>query len=363
MMPEEEKKKFTYPWKHKEDKNVITLELFSMEPNGLKEWADKHGMFSIMGYHLGAFWINFGKFLQRYSGKVNEVHVKYPEKNIVVFIAWLIKLNLGQDTKIYWYEIQQSKDKFLVGHLDDIINIDKFLEKCNSYTIRELRELTEILAGGHLVIADALYQIDFGTDLEQKSQYLDKEEVKIKVLTKDAIKKVNKVTSWQSYGRWELRDFRERVVRDHVKKHDECLLVPCTITKPYYGNLNNVNEINQELQAKTKRAIRDSKDNKDIIVMTTIGIAPQEFWQDPIDLGYDVRVPDLWADYITAKNFFTKFQYNKVYCWLNYNPYIEIVKILRAYGIIKEIEFCYNQENQPIKKGNFGAFFSIPQGK
>lgn len=363
MAEETIKKTFVNPYRYVEEGNFIELELFSLEEGGLGNWSNKHGYFSILGYNLGPFWVNFGKLMQKYVDKdLTKVKVILPEKGTVIFLSWLIRLVLGPNIPIEFVDVQnKTKEKFLLGEFDDIIDVNLFISNLTAgkYSIRQLRELVEIVAAGHLVVADALYQIDFGTDIEQKSKYLDGDQQNVKMLGKDLVKKSNKITSWQSYGRWEIRDFRERAIKEHVKSFNECILIPCTITKPYYGNLNNINPTLNDMQTNIKKEI--AKKDKDVIVMTTIGVAPMGFWEDPIDLGYDVRVPDLWADYLSMKKFFQTHKYDKVYCWLNYNPYIEMVCMLRAYGIIPDVEFVNNQEINLTKKGGFGAFFALPQ--
>ena len=114
-----------------------------------------------------------------------------------------------------------------------------------------------------------------------------------------------------------------------------------------------------DVQTRIKRAILVG--DKDVMVMTTIGITPQQFWYDPVDLGYDVRVPDLWSDYVSMKNFFLKNKYEKVHSYLNYGPYIEMLKMLVSQGIVKEVIF-YSDPTLSNRRGNLGAFFSIKQG-
>jgi len=349
----EKEKKLDYPWFYDEENKVVTLELFS--DNNKKEWGEKYVFFNNLCYNLGNFWINFGNYLKKLkkgNKQVEFLQVINPEKSIIIFISWLSKVILGPDLILDFQNVSKSMTKFEVGRMNDFINEDKILENINDLSIRELRELTEIFATVHFVIADALYQIDFGTDLAD-TEYSEITEKG--ALNRDIIK--NKVSTWQAYGRYSLRKFRKKTVEEFVKEKDICLLIPCTLTKPYYGNLNNISESTDKTNLIKKEIVAG---DKDVVVMTTIGIVPQKYWLDPVDLGYDVRVPDLYSDFISMKNFFTKNKYEVVRSWLNYPPYIEMLIILLQMGVIKEIDWAVDP-NMTTKKGNYGAFFAPKQ--
>lgn len=351
MTDETKKPKIPNPYSY--ENGIVTLQLYKHDESG--PWCKKYGFFSYLGYQLGGFWATFGGYLRNLNkeGKpITKVVVKDPEKTTVVFIAWLVKVILGIQTEVVFENVHETKPKFLAGNLDTYLNFDKITEDINKMNITALRELTEILAGAHIVISDALYQIDFGTTLGDTEHSYDIEmEVKRETIH-------NRVTSWQSYGRYTLRNFREKVIKDFVPKYDECLLVPCTLSKPYYNDGRN---ISTSTDKSNLIKIEMAKGGRDVIVMTTIGVVPQEYWHDPVDLNYDVRVPDLYADMLSMKAFFTKNHYKKVYCWLNYGPYLEMVKICKLWGLMDEVIWC-SDKTLSNRKGQLGAFFSIKQG-
>jgi len=351
----EKKRKLDQPWSYNEEEKLVIFELFS--ENNQKEWNNKYVFFNAIAYDLGGIWINFGNFLKKLIKEEKPIEIVQfvnPEKNIIIFLSWLTKVILGPEVIVDLKDVAKSRTRYQVGKIDEFINEDKIINSINDLTVRELRELTEIFATTHIIIADALYQIDFGSTLADTPYAEVLEETSSgRMMVK------NKVSTWQAYGRYPLRKFRQKVITDFVKEKEECLLIPCTLTKPYYGNLENITESTTKSNL-IKKDIAEG--TRDVVVMTTIGIVPQKYWLDPVDLGYDVRVPDLYSDFTSMKSFFMKNKYEVVRSWLNYPPYIEMLIILEIMGIVKKVEWMVDP-NMTIKKGNYGAFFAPKQSE
>jgi len=309
----------------------------------LGEW----GMWYGMNYNLGIFWIDLGKFLEKNKKQIKEIKIIGAEISTIVFITWLSKNILGQNIKLSFENSINTKEKASLGDFDSFVNLPDLLNTLPQLPIRKLRELTEIFATSNSIISDALYQIDFGTKLADKSF---EEEI---FAGKSVIK--SKVSSWQSYGRFDIRNFKEKILNDFKPTHKDCIVIPCTLTRPYYGTLKvgTSNSIQNIIKAEIL------KDDKDVFVITTPGVIPQKFWEEKFTLGYDIRVPDIWSNYIFIKEFFKKYKYETIFSYLNYGPYIEIFKILMYRGDIGDIEFIV--EDKSNKKGSLGGFFHIKQ--
>lgn len=341
------------PWVLDEVEKSVSLDLPGKEP--IATWVKKFGpnaMWLNLNYTLGPLFLNYGSFLRKNLGKVEKIDITSIEVTMIPFIAWITKVILGEKVKITINkEGVGTLERFNLGNFYRYIDIKILTEDIDSLSVRELRELTEIFATSHSLIADALYQLDFGTTLGDTP---NAEIIEIKG-KREAV--VNKVSSWQAYGRYSLRKIRKTIIDNFKKENEVCLLIPCTMGKPYYGNLSNINPDSHDSQTEIKREIATG--GRDVVVMTTIGVVPQSYWYDPVDIGYDVRVPSLWDDFLSMKEFFKKNKYEKVISYLNYPPYIEMLEILLKLGVIKEIE--WKKQMDLTKKGNFGAFFAIAQ--
>ena len=72
-------------------------------------------------------------------------------------------------------------------------------------------------------------------------------------------------------------------------------------------------------------------------MITSIGIVPEELWENPVVGSYDAGVPDIYRLLRLARTFFSSHSYDKVIDCLSFEPYSDILRILRAEGHFQEL--------------------------
>lgn len=265
--------------------------------------------------------------------------------------------NLAKGFGVYWFNVLKetegkSKENYLIKNLPisqiplavyfgfeniDFSHLPEFFSYENSINPMEfldprnifdwslwakkkgiLRDLVEMVSCSDEKFADVLYQLDqsgFTKDLleETPSQIFQ--------------------NSWQSYGRSYIREFNVKIQKfKKVKKN--ALLLPCTKSRPYY-------------KEKTIYASQDSEEfrnyfnNPDYhkIVISNIGIVPEEFWNDPVAIKYSAGVPDIWRIYKLVDHYFKSIKFHHIVCYVEFSPYIEIVELISMkYGLDIEVK-------------------------
>jgi predicted RNA-binding protein len=168
-----------------------------------------------------------------------------------------------------------------------------------------LRDLVEMISCSDNKLADLLYQFDF------------------RGWTKDNLPPTNYIyqNSWQSYGREYIRNFNKRVHKFSELK-ENALLLPCTKTRPYYSTKKrSYNSQNGSFE----KYYKDPSYHK--IVMTNIGLVPEEFWNEELVLKYTAGVPDIWRVQKIAEHYFKIHKFEKIVSFVEFAPYIEILEI------------------------------------
>lgn len=198
-----------------------------------------------------------------------------------------------------------------------------------------LRDLVEMLSCSEQQFADLLYQLDFTNK------------------TQDEIPKDLKIyqNSWQSYGRKYIQDLNKEIQKKEDYK-ENLLLLPCSKRRPYYKNgLKSAFKKHEKLTD----FFNDSTYHK--VVMTNIGLLPEEYWEHDVVLNYTAGVPDIWRIQKLSENFFNKHKFKKIACFVEYSPYLEILEIQKSRFNL-DIDFYI-----PKKYKVLGAKFAIDKVK
>ena len=180
-----------------------------------------------------------------------------------------------------------------------------------------LRTMVESIVALDSTLADFLYIMDNTT---QPSAPTSSEPAVVPI----------RLTNWQSYGRAEIKDFE----RDCDAIEARCstgLLLPCSRRRPY-GTSRTHSRI---LKVLRERAV----EMKDVhrVVVTALGVVPEELWQHPVVLKYDAGVPDIYRVLRLARRYFRRNRYESVIDCLEFQPYSDVIEILHREKTIKRI--------------------------
>jgi hypothetical protein len=174
-----------------------------------------------------------------------------------------------------------------------------------------LRTLVEAFASLDPLLADVLYKLDRRTISADGDppRYLP-------------------LTGWQSYGRPEVLAFSKHIVASACARTPLAVVLPCARKRPYE-------------QSKTHRRIwrrlgASGVDpaTVDKIVVSSIGIVPEQFWNHPIVAAYDSGVPDIYRILRLMRSFFRKAYYATVIDCLEFRPYSDCLNIVAREGLI-----------------------------
>lgn len=176
----------------------------------------------------------------------------------------------------------------------------------------QLRTLVEGIASFDPLVADVLHQLDrrVGDQAPTASGRI-------------------MLTGWQSYGRPEIRDFNKRVLARASSSSPTAVLLPCARRRPYGGSKTH------------RRLLRGLtglvSEGADQIVISSLGVVPQEFWADPVVLAYDSGVPDIYRVLRLMRAYFGRAPYASVVDCLEFEPYRDCLRIIQNEGLIGEI--------------------------
>jgi hypothetical protein len=134
-------------------------------------------------------------------------------------------------------------------------------------------------------------------------------------------------TGWQSYGRPEVLDFDQRVLRLAAASASTAALLPCARRRPYYES---------KTHKRFTGALREMNTGSvDEIVISSLGVIPSSFWSDPVVLAYDSGVPDVYRVLRIMRAFFFRARYETVIDCLEFEPYRDCIKIIHSEGLIR----------------------------
>ena len=136
-------------------------------------------------------------------------------------------------------------------------------------------------------------------------------------------------TGWQSYGRPEVLDFERRVLCHPAASAATAALLPCARRRPYRES---------KTHKRLARALREVDAGPvDEIVISSLGVVPSAFWDDPVVLAYDSGVPDIYRVLRIMRNFFSRACYETVIDCLEFEPYRDCTRMIQREGLIRSI--------------------------
>lgn len=202
----------------------------------------------------------------------------------------------------------------LVSELSD----DELLQFCQSAKRHgTLRTMIESIVALDSTLADFLYIMDNTT---QPSAPTSSESVVGPI----------RLTNWQSYGREEIKDFE--IACDAIEpRASTALLLPCSRRRPYDTSRTH----SRIVKVLRERAFTMKGVHR--VVVTALGVVPEELWRHPVVLKYDAGVPDIYRVLRLARRYFRRNQYESVIDCLEFQPYSDVIEILHREMTIKRI--------------------------
>lgn len=190
-----------------------------------------------------------------------------------------------------------------------------------------LRTLVEAFASLDPLLADVLYR-------------LDRRVVRADVGSASYIP----LTGWQSYGRPEVLVLVDQIVRFAQARMSRAVLLPCARKRPYEQSKTH----RRIWRALEKAGIRPAFVDK--IVVSSIGIVPEEFWNHPVVVAYDSGVPDIYRILRLMRQFFQKTKYSTVFDCLEFKPYSDCLRIVEQEGLIEVVRIETAKRLRPLPK-------------
>lgn len=190
-----------------------------------------------------------------------------------------------------------------------------------------LRLLVESMSALDPVISDLLYIVD-----HSREGLLTQEGEQSEIFEATAKKKRRLLlTSWQSYGRPSVIAI-EKAAAVIKPRLPTAVVLPCALARPYDKSVTH-----RKYYSKLKSHGIDLK-KVHRIVMTALGVLPEELWNRPQVMTYDCGVPDIYRILRLARHYFKEANYSLVIDCIEFPPYKDILGILHREGLIKKIK-------------------------
>ena len=140
-----------------------------------------------------------------------------------------------------------------------------------------------------------------------------------------------RLTNWQSYGRPEVGALMKRIDGVMAAK-PTALILPCARRRPYDRSRTHA----RILQKLMDLGLDASNSHK--IVITSLGVIPEELWTHPVVMRYDAGVPDVYRILRLARLFFRRNRYATVIDCLEFPPYSDVLRIISNEHVISHLE-------------------------
>jgi predicted RNA-binding protein len=178
-----------------------------------------------------------------------------------------------------------------------------------------LRQLAEVFAATDPVLADVLHKLDrrVGPDRPDLNAPVP-------------------LTGWQSYGRAEVQRLAREISELPCSGRRRAVALPCSRMRPYNRSKTHRRLWRELTSAKIER------DTVDILVISSIGVVPEAFWNHPVVLRYDSGVPDIYRVLRLMRSFFSTHRYDLVVDCLEFQPYSDCLGIATREGLIGVVE-------------------------
>lgn len=253
---------------------------------------------------------------QSLEGKRSYEFIGFPRQWIPVFewfgVSWHNSITPGEYTP-FFSDLSET----------DIVAIVERAKAENS-----LRILVESASMYDPIVSDLLYIVD--NTASTLSAPMQNEIREVNKRAEHTKKRPLLLNGWQSYGRPSLKLLEERVSKV-MPKSTIAAVLPCALTRPY-----DRSRTHKRIYFLLKERCYQPRDLHRIVI-TSLGVLPEEVWSMPQVLAYDAGVPDIYRILRLARAFFGRADYELVIDCLQFEPYADILRILKCEGIIREI--------------------------
>jgi len=178
----------------------------------------------------------------------------------------------------------------------------------------QARVLVEATAALDPLIADVLHKLD-----RRPARPASASAVKISL------------TGWQSYGRPEVLNFEDRVQKSVTVNSETAVLLPCSRKRPY-----RLSRTHAQLWRGLGQ-LGKTPEEVDQIVISSLGVVPASFWDDPIVAVYDSGVPDIYRVLRLMRAYFGRAKYAQVIDCLEFEPYRDCLRIIERERLVGAI--------------------------
>lgn len=229
-----------------------------------------------------------------------------------------------------WYGIAWANS---IDPLEYIPFFSDLTEDCIMKIIRQAKEkkslriLVESATMYDPILSDLLYIIDNTVSLNSIVIEHDCQEIVDKTQKRTGRLVLN---GWQAYGRPSVRAI-EDAARAVQPRANIAVALPCSRTRPY-----NKSSTHKKIY-KILEGHGYNPDELHRIVITSIGVLPEETWELPQVMTYDAGVPDIYRILRLVRTYFREMQYECVLDCLQFEPYSDVLRIAEREGIIKKI--------------------------
>jgi hypothetical protein len=187
-----------------------------------------------------------------------------------------------------------------------------------------LRTLVESFSVLDAIIADCLYIIDHSVASPAEA------DLQLDSSGDGSPSETVLLNGWQSYGRPSVRALEARVqgVNPSIKI---AVALPCARRRPYERSPTHrrIYALLREQGFQMERVHR--------LVITSLGIIPEEVWTLPQVLRYDCGVPDIYRILRLGRAYFGRVNYDCVVDCLQFEPYSDVLRILHSEGVIRQL--------------------------
>ncbi len=231
-----------------------------------------------------------------------------------------------------WFGIKWQNcisPEFYIPFFSDLSDKEINLLVNNAQKNNSLRILIESTSMFDPVLVDCLYHLDNTLMTNDNLRKKDYEEIKSSLSEKKLKRLI--LTGWQSYNRPSVKDIEDEILKVQNNKKISVIL-PCTVVRPYDKS---------QKHKKIYRIIENEGyviSNVHRIVITSLGIIPEELWFLPQVLSYDARVPDIYRLIRISRLYFSKNKYDKVIDCQNFVPFSDILSIVHREGYIQNLD-------------------------
>jgi hypothetical protein len=156
------------------------------------------------------------------------------------------------------------------------------------------------------------------------------------------------LTHNNSYSRPEILEFDEKIYNTFKSNSKQLVIIPCTQGKPYHKRKPKIDSSFTKISGNGKHLLHSyiNDESYDKIVLTSLGLIPQDNWLDDTVMKYDTGTRDLWKLLCLCKRFFLKYKYEKYIVLVKFKPYRDIIRNLIDMDVIDKdkVEFIGEDE-------------------